>query len=656
MKKFVVYFSITLGFLASSLPLLSMDLPDDFHDTGKSGQSVASMMNFSDEEKFRQRVISILDNSDLTDQQKIYQTMELLDEKKSTQEGWSNEWYWTDEQKIKWLQKCDIIKALATDYDLLKNLVNFDNFYIIEKLSNPNVALRWFMDKDLSPRLAYLTEINLSNCDLYEKLRWDPQLRITQELCVLQDFLAPLAELHDLRNLDLSSNGIKKYDRWFVEAFVNSIRPLTNLTSLNLKENGIGEHVSFLRELPWLKSLNLESTGLEGDVSYLGSLTRLEELNQGKSMLGENMSFLLNLIRLKSLNLKWNWGISDLETLSCLTDLTNLNLEGNLIRNTNSLSPLTGLTSLNLAHSVIEGDANFVSLLSGLTSLNMEYTRIGGTGSLRKLPLLKKPNWGFIQMRTLQGLTRLENLYLGKNNIKKIGNLGHLTGIKNLNLEDNKVSHLEPLYKFTNLFSLNLKNNQISNIEDLRNFSNLRYLNLEGNPINTFKVLPHLAGLESLHVAKTGIEDVGPLSSLTRLKCLIVRENECGKHMNFLSSLTNLTKLDMENTGSTSLSFLNPLSSLTCLSFGDKGIGENEGSVFKSLTGLRFLNIGLNSFRIKDWDFIDVSSLKEIHVKDNDRIAIYLQELVGRRLKVENRTSSGVEKFQHLNLEYDWER
>lgn len=647
MKKFVVYLSITLGFLSSSLPIHSMDLPEP----EKPGQSVTTLRSWSDEEEFRQSLISILDNSALSDQQKSDQIAGLLNE----EDGQPNAWDLTDEQKITRLQKYHIIKALETDYAFLKKRPIVHNFYIIEELANPYVSFKFLIDKDFSQYLVFQQKINLSNRQLYKIHRWDSERSLLQEPEVICVFLAPLATLHDLRSFDLSSNGIKAYDKGFVEAFVNSISKLTTLTSLNLKENGIGDFLHCLSNLPWLKSLNLESTGLTGNPIYIASLTRLEELNLGKSHIGD-MSFLRKLISLISLNLKWKWGISDLTHLSLLTDLTNLNLEGTLIKNMSSLGPLTGLTSLNLAHSKIEEGMNVVSSLTGLTSLNMEFIRIGGTGSLRKLPLLKDPQWGFIKLKMLGELTNLKDLNLGDNNIKRIGNLRHLTGLKNLNLSDNEVTHLEPLSNLTNLHSVNLKDNYISNLEDLYHLINLRYLNLEKNPINNFKVLPRLTGLESLNLAKTGFEDGMALSSLTHLKCLIVRENKCGKEMTPLSSLTNLTKLDMENTGSTSLSFLHPLTALTCLSFGDKGIGEYEGSVFKSLTGLRFLNVGLNGLTLKDWSFIDVSSLKEIHIQDNDRIAIYLQGVVGKRLKVENRTSSGVEKFQDLNLEYDWER
>jgi len=144
----------------------------------------------------------------------------------------------------------------------------------------------------------------------------------------------------ELTNLDVSCLlSDWRYTPDYLEAYVELLRHMTNLTSLRLFNSQIK------------------------DITPLSGLTELTVLSLGKNEISD-LTPLSNLTNLTHLSLYSNQ-INDISPLSNLTNLTHLVIFGNRISDLSPLSELTNLTVLELANNSISD----LSPLSGLTNL-----------------------------------------------------------------------------------------------------------------------------------------------------------------------------------------------------------------------------------------------------------------------------------------------
>lgn len=216
--------------------------------------------------------------------------------------------------------------------------------------------------------------------------------------------------------------------------------------------------------------------------------------------------------------------IVDLSGLEWATNLTSLDLSGNLV---GDLLPLAGSTMLNYLEIRSNPLTNFSAVISGLTNLS--------------------------------------TLYLGATSISDVGFLQNLKHLRLLNLDNNKINDLAPLATLPNLRDLDLSYNPITNVAALSSFTNLRSLYFSGNAISNVSGLTALSGLTSLTLYNNQISDLSPLASLIKLDNLGLSGNRISNY-SVLAGLTNLTKLWLNDNAISNLDFVVELKALTVLS------------------------------------------------------------------------------------------
>jgi len=153
---------------------------------------------------------------------------------------------------------------------------------------------------------------------------------------------------------------------------------------------------------------------------FLGELTNLTDLNLAGNIISD-WGFLSELTGLTRLWLDY-CGIEGAGFLGGLTNLTDLSLSGNKLSNWSFLSNLTGLRTLDLTGCGIE-DAGFLGQLTNLTELNLSDNKIRDWGFLSKLAGLKDLalyDCGIEDAGIIGGLDNLELVYLHGNRIKRI--------------------------------------------------------------------------------------------------------------------------------------------------------------------------------------------------------------------------------------------
>ena len=111
----------------------------------------------------------------------------------------------------------------------------------------------------------------------------------------------------------------------------------------------------------------------------------------------------------------------------------------------------------------------------------------------------------------LSGLTDLTHLYLFSNKIEDISPLSQLTNLSVLELGANKIEDISPLSEMTKLTDLQLGQNKINNISALSELTNLIELSLNRNKIEDISSLSGLTKLRMIVLTYNEIEDISPL-------------------------------------------------------------------------------------------------------------------------------------------------
>ncbi len=173
--------------------------------------------------------------------------------------------------------------------------------------------------------------------------------------------------------------------------------------------------------------------------------------------------------------------------------------------------------------------------------------------------------------------------------------------LKELNAAGMGISDLTGLEYATNLVSLNLgeffyyrewppelRTNQIQDISPLSGLTRLKSLNLSNNQITDISALSGLTALETLALYDNQITDISALSGLSNLTSLDLEHNQI-TDITPLSGLTNLKSLELSSNpiaGTSALSTLTGLESLTL-----SRVGLTTIPALTDLPNLTFLDL-----------------------------------------------------------------
>ena len=262
------------------------------------------------------------------------------------------------------------------------------------------------------------------------------------------DEIKDFEKLKNLRELDLSINNISE---------ITKLEMLTNLVKLDLSQNDIKE-IKGLETLKNLEILNLEWNKI-GEIKNLQNLVNLKELNLSDNKDISKIRGLRKLKTLEILRLYNNYSIDEIEGLEGLKNLRILDI-----------SKDSGMIDLELASKAITWIAPFEEGMDV-----KEYTKNQESLNKKYMECRKKleNNRDYIrEIKGLNTLTNLEELYLVGNSIAEIKGLGRLKKIRILDLSKNKIKEIKGLENLKNLKTLVLTNNNIIPIEGLEGLEN----------------------------------------------------------------------------------------------------------------------------------------------------------------------------------------
>eukprot|EP00249_Psilotum_nudum_P015434 c25325_g1_i3 orf=1098-1964(-) len=193
-----------------------------------------------------------------------------------------------------------------------------------------------------------------------------------------------------------------------------------------------------------------------------------------------------------------------------MSQLRKLSLRQNLFTD-DSLSALANLAAI--AH------------LQELVLRDNKLTRIPFLGGFTSLCIL---DVSYNELPSLEGLAKvsptLHELYLSRNEINKIEELGHLHNLSVLELGSNRIRVMEGLQNLTKLQELWLGRNRVKAV-DLCGLKCLSKISLQSNRLTSMLGFQDCVCLEELYLSHNGIWRMEGLSTLVNLRVLDVSCN-----------------------------------------------------------------------------------------------------------------------------------
>lgn len=131
--------------------------------------------------------------------------------------------------------------------------------------------------------------------------------------------------------------------------------------------------------------------------------------------------------------------------------------------------------SIDLANNQITSISVDLSCLKNLSELNLSFNKIKKIQNIRQLTWLSKLDLGNNELTRIEGLEtleRLQNLHLGYNQLTSTAGLEKLYNLRSLQLQRNKLTDIANLAQLKNLETLKLEFNQLTD-EDVEFISAL---------------------------------------------------------------------------------------------------------------------------------------------------------------------------------------
>lgn len=214
-----------------------------------------------------------------------------------------------------------------------------------------------------------------------------------------------------------------------------------------------------------------------------------------------------NVIALDALDLSGNSYIQDIEPLTQLVDLQQLDLSRTAVTDITPLRNLTSLTSLNLSNTNIQ-DLSPLKYSDKLVELNINNTLVSDVSVFEKfvnMQHLEMKNTSVTDFTILTNLTQLKYLSLENSKIVDITPVGSLTAMEELNLSRTNVVNLSPLSSLKKLNSLDIDSTKFIDVSPLKNLEALQVLSVNYTIISNLRPLEDLKQLERVYCDHTSV-------------------------------------------------------------------------------------------------------------------------------------------------------
>ena len=326
---------------------------------------------------------------------------------------------------------------------------------------------------------------------------------------------------------------------------LNGIEKFSSLEELNLSSNAITNMETVNQLAGTLKSINLSGNDVTDTniLNTISQLTNLTNINMSNTKL-DSVSVLTNLNKLQTVNLSGN-NLADLTPISNLLTITKLDISNNTSFPTISqIQSLIEITELNISNTGIttlngiEGMEKLEKLYaSNITGLQKDNNRLDAlyTGTLTNLKVLDLSSSGITETKDADG-----NIIQQANQAKiSFSDMSVISTLEELYLENMGISSLSGIANLINLKTLDLANNKIKseNLDDMiieknevvqtENVMMATKIELQNNNIIDISIFgKYPANIQYLDLRKNHIYDTEPLKKHSLSERIDLRQQD----------------------------------------------------------------------------------------------------------------------------------
>ncbi|HYG20193.1 MAG TPA: leucine-rich repeat domain-containing protein [Ohtaekwangia sp.] len=206
--------------------------------------------------------------------------------------------------------------------------------------------------------------------------------------------------------------------------------------------------------------------------------------------------------------------VADLKNIAAIESLDISNNE--YIQDLEPLSQLAGLRELNLSRTNIT-DLTPIRNLTELVELDISHTRIEDLSPLKYAEHLQRFDLGNSLVKDISVIGRMQKLqYLDVNHVaaRNFGALNALPELQFLNLEGTQLASFDSIIGLTSLKDLNVARTLIEDVTAAGNLGELTILNLDSTGVMDITPLGSLKNLKVLHINYTPVSDLKPLQQI----------------------------------------------------------------------------------------------------------------------------------------------
>ena len=434
-----------------------------------------------------------------------------------------------EDMKFAWMKNQTSLTIDDPTIDNLEDLVFFPN---LEKLILRNLTLDNLDGIENCTKLRVFQKIWSTNIKDYSKLAYLNNLaEVHLNQGKTEDFnnvINSLEKCSNLTYLDIEDCP------WIKD--ITPIEKLKNITKLRINKVAISD-LSGIDELTNLTSLTLQSNTNLISINGIEKLINLENLEISTNKV-ENIENISKIEKLKTLSLRNN-NISDITPLSDNTELTSLDLRGN-INIDEDRNNYTGerLVKLNKIGEILDR--------GGTIYLDIDKLKL-----FTNYKILDLSNQNLTTLESLEGITELTSLNLSSNKLtledeKSRNILASMKKLEVLYVNGNQITNLSCINDLKNLKRLSANGNNTFKMKDIENLiPNLLQLTISQTTLNTINECK-VENITKLYIYYSNITQLPDLSKFTELKLLDIRGNQI-ENPEEIEKITSLTYLDMGN-------------------------------------------------------------------------------------------------------------
>ncbi len=428
--------------------------------------------------------------------------------------------------------------------------------------------------KDIKIASIYTTKINES-----EELRswWNRMTSSWKSYFGKEQFIYDTIEMRNIIHIFNDSIVIVSDDldestiACDMTVLYDKLAEFTQITDIDIKGNQYIHSLDPLYELSEIQNLNCANTGIN-DLSPIRNLNKIYSLDISNTDVTDisGLKYTNDMKVLKADSLR----LTNIDIIGYYHKLTNLSLAGSTVKDIRPLETCEALTNLNISGTDIT-ELDSVVLPQSILYLNMSNTEIFDLTPIENLVNLKLliiDNTLVSDLRPVANLTKLTELQCRKTGVDDIMPLKDMPNLAriycdNTNINSQKAAEFQDvnpkivvIYEtralqewwdglqifWKQVFAKQLNCDINPDPEQLHAIISMKSLTLEPFFQDAIPV-ERLTNLERLDMENTKIEDLTPLHGLHNLKYLNIKNTKI-TDLTPIETLTNLVEINIENT------------------------------------------------------------------------------------------------------------